>query len=484
MADVETIAFPAKASQVPLVVDLDGTLIKSDLLVESGLAHLGADPLRAFSLFSSLKKGGKAQLKADIANTTDIDVSHLPYDARVIALIEAARAEGRPVYLASASNERYVRAVADHLGLFDGWYASDAEVNLSAQRKADRLVDAFGRQGFDYIGNDHADLPVWSAARKCVAISSSQSLRRKLSAVNSDAVLMDRSTGGAAAWIKLLRPHQWVKNALVFVPVLTAHRFDLEAMLLGLAAFVAFSAAASSVYVVNDLVDIDADRKHPRKRKRPLAAGSVPIIPAIFVALLLILIALPIGLSIGLNFFAVLVTYLVVTTAYSFFLKRKMMIDITVLAALYTIRVIGGVEAISVPISEWLLAFSMFIFTSLALIKRYVELAMRIDGNLPELSNRNYKKADLDIVGTLAAAAGFNAVTVFALFISSDAVRQAYRHPHLLWLVCPLLMYWIGRALLMAHRRLMHDDPILFALKDWNSLATFGLIGIVMFLAY
>jgi 4-hydroxybenzoate polyprenyltransferase/phosphoserine phosphatase len=484
MADVETHSFPASDAKVPLVVDLDGTLIKSDLLVESSLAHLGVNPLRAFSLFSSLRKGGKAQLKADIANTTEMDASNLPYDVRVIELIEAARAEGRPVYLASASNERYVKAVAEHLGLFDGWYGSTVNTNLSSKIKADLLVDAFGLHGFDYIGNDHADLAVWSAARKRIAISSSRSVLRKLSAIDGDAVLMERSTGGASAWIKLLRPHQWVKNALVFVPVLTAHRFDFATIMLSLAAFFAFSCAASSVYVINDLVDIDADRKHPRKKRRPLAAGSVPVIPAIFVALLLMLISLPAGLWIGKNFFVVLVIYLFVTTCYSFFLKRKMMIDITVLAALYTIRVIGGVEAISVPISEWLFAFSMFIFTSLALIKRYVELAIRIDGSLPELSNRNYKKADLDIVGTLAAAAGFNAVTVFALFISSDAVRQSYRHPHALWLVCPLLMYWIGRALLMAHRRLMHDDPILFALKDWNSLATFGLIGAIMFLAY
>jgi 4-hydroxybenzoate polyprenyltransferase len=484
MADLETIPFPAADSQIPLVVNLDGTLIKSDLLIESGFAHLGANPFRFFSLFYSLKSGGKAQLKADIANTIDIDATHLPYDVRVIELIEVARAEGRHVYLASASNERYVKAVAEHLGLFDGWYGSGASTNLSSQKKADLLVGAFGRQGFDYIGNDHADMAVWSAARNCIAVSSSKAVRQKLSAINGDAVLMERSTGGAAAWIKLLRPHQWVKNALVFVPLLTAHRFDFMSILFSLSAFFAFSCAASSVYIVNDLVDIDADRKHPSKKRRPLAAATVPVIPAILASLLLVLIALPVGLWIGTNFFVVLVAYLIATTAYSFFLKRKMMIDIIILAALYTIRVIGGAEAISAPPSEWLLAFSMFIFTSLALIKRYVELAARIDGELPELSNRNYRKADLDIVATLAAAAGFNAVTVFALYISSDAVRQSHRHPEALWLVCPLLMYWIGRALLMAHRRFMHDDPILFALKDRISLATFGLIGVVMFLAY
>ncbi|WP_294541047.1 UbiA family prenyltransferase [uncultured Rhodoblastus sp.] len=470
--------------KVPLVVDLDGTLIKSDLLVESGFAHLGADLSQAFLLFSALRSGGKARLKAEIANAIEIDAAHLPYDARVIELIEQARAEDRPVFLASASNERYVRAVAEHLGLFDGWYGSTAIANLTSKSKTDLLVRAFGVKGFDYIGNDSADLPVWSAARNCIAITSSASVRRKLSVIDGDALVMDRRTGGMAAWMKLLRPHQWAKNALVFVPLLTAHLFNFWSILFSVAAFIAFSAAASSVYIINDLVDIEADRKHPSKKWRPLAAGTVPIFPAIMVALLLAFCALAAGLVIGTSFFVVLAAYLIFTTAYSFFLKRKMMIDIIVLALLYTIRVIGGAEAISVEISEWLLAFSMFIFTSLALIKRYIELATRIDAGLPELSNRNYRKGDLDIVAMLAAAAGFNAVTVFALFVSSDTVRQTYRHPQGLWLVCPLLMYWIGRALMMAHRRLMHHDPIIFALKDWNSLATFGLIGLIMLLSF
>jgi 4-hydroxybenzoate polyprenyltransferase/phosphoserine phosphatase len=484
MADLVSATFSPEDSTIPLVVDLDGTLITSDLLVESGFAHLGSDLFRTFLLFRSLKNGGKSRLKADIASNVDIDASLLPYDARIIELIERARAAGRRVYLASASNERYVRGVAEHLGLFDGWYGSTASTNLSARTKADLLVDAFGRQGFDYIGNDHADLPVWSAARKRIAVRASPSVRRKLAAIDSDAVLIERRAGGRAAWIRLLRPHQWAKNALVFVPVLTAHRFDFGSILASLSAFIAFSAAASAVYILNDLVDIDADRKHPSKRRRPLAAGTVPIVPAILVALGLGLFALALGLFTGASFLGVLVAYLILTSAYSFFLKRKMMIDITILAALYTIRVIGGAEAISAPISEWLLAFSMFIFTSLALIKRYIELAARVDAGLPELSNRNYKKADLDIVATLAAAAGFNAVTVFALYVSSDTVRQSYRHPQILWLVCPLLMYWIGRALMMAHRRLMHHDPITFALKDWNSWATFGLIAGIMLLAY
>ncbi|MFT0879125.1 UbiA family prenyltransferase [Rhodopseudomonas sp. G2_2311] len=296
-------------------------------------------------------------------------------------------------------------------------------------------------------------------------------------------ILSPPPKGRVRSWVKLLRTHQWAKNALVLVPLLTAHKFGFGSLVDAIGAFLAFSLAASAIYVVNDLVDLGADRKHPTKRKRPLATGSVPILAALPVAFGLLAIAFALALLITPLFVIVLLAYLASTTAYTFFLKRKMLVDIVALASLYTLRVIGGAAAISVPISEWLLGFSMFIFTSLALIKRYVELAGRLDAGLPDPSNRNYRKSDLDVVTALAAAAGFNAVTVFALYISSDAVQPLYRHPKVLWLACPILMYWLGRVLMMAHRRLMDDDPVSFALRDWNSLLAFALIGCIMIAA-
>ena len=474
--------YPEIFATVPLVVDLDNTLIRSDLLVESAFSHVGADPMRLPALISALFRG-KAALKAAIARDTAIDVAHLPYDERVLKLIEEARAARRPVYLASASNERYVKAVADHLGVFAGWFASTAEENLSSSAKAKRLVERFGERGFDYVGNDQADIAVWAVARHGIGVATSNSVRRQLTEIDHDAIVLDKPGGRWRAWIKLLRLHQWAKNALVLVPVLTAHRFDPTSIALAIGAFLTFSCAASAIYIVNDLVDLEADRKHPSKKRRPLAAGTVPILQAIFVAPVMIAIALGGALIINPLFAAVLLGYLVLTTAYTFTLKRKMIIDIVVLASLYTIRVIGGAAAISVLMSEWLLGFSMFIFTCLALVKRYVELVARVDADLPDPTNRNYRKSDLPIVASLAAAAGFNAVTVFALYVSSDAVRQLYHHPAALWLVCPILMYWLGRALMMAHRRLMDDDPIVFALKDINSVVAFGLIGVIMIAA-
>lgn len=474
--------FPqAMAIEVPLVVDLDGTLIRSDLLVESAFAHLGANPLRVLGLFA-LAMGGKAALKAGIAAQTPVDAARLPYDERVLALVEKARREGRRVYIASASNERYVSAVANHIGA-DGFFASTDIQNLSSHRKADRLVEAFGKRGFDYAGNDRADLPVWAICRKGWAVHPAAAVRRALAASGTDVGIIEPSGGDAKAWLKLVRVHQWVKNTLVFVPLLTAQKFEITALAAEIGAFFAFSFAASAVYLLNDLVDLEADRKHPSKKRRPLAAGTLPVRAALPVAVLLVLIAFAAALVIAPLFAGVLLGYLALTTAYTFFLKRKMLIDVVALALLYTIRVVGGAAAISVPVSEWLLAFSMFIFTSLALIKRHVELAARLDADLPDPSNRNYRKSDLSIVATLAAAAGFNAVTVFALYISSDTVRRLYRHPEALWLVCPILMYWLGRTLMIAHRRMMDDDPIFFALRDRNSLLAFVLIAAIMVVA-
>lgn len=466
----------------PLVVDLDGTLVRSDLLVESAFAYLGENPWRIVH-FLSVARRGKAALKDELARKVGVDPTLLPYDEAVLSLIRQRRAAGGQVYIASASNETFVQAIADHLGLFDGWFASDIGENLSAGLKARRLLETFGKRGFDYVGNGRADLAVWAVARQCVAVRVAPAVRSKLIDISPDATVLETTRGRAIDWIKLLRVHQWSKNALVFVPLMTAEHFDHIAFGQASAAFFVFSLVASAVYILNDLVDLHADRKHPSKKRRPLSTGTVPIVSAIALIPFLLGIGFSGAWVIAKPLAMALLVYLALTTAYTFVLKRKMLVDVLALASLYTIRVIGGAVAISVPISEWLLGFSMFIFTALALIKRYVELAARIDDGLSDPTNRNYRKSDLDIVAALAAASGFNAVTVFALYISSDSVRPLYRYPQLLWFICPILMYWLGRALLMAHRRLMPDDPILFAIRDWNSYAALALIGLILIAA-
>jgi 4-hydroxybenzoate polyprenyltransferase len=463
----------------PLIVDLDGTLICSDLLIETVFSEIGRDPVSVFGMFSALARG-KAALKHLMAAANAFDASVLPYDGAVLARVRDALRCGRPVYLVSASNQLLVAAVAKHLGLFTGWFASDETNNLSGETKARLLVEEFGERGFDYIGNDAADLAVWARAAKAIAVRAPAQVVRHLARSGADVEHLPAERPTWRTWIKLLRVQQYAKNALIFVPLLTAHQFFIGSVMNALFAFVAFSLCASSVYVLNDLADLQSDRAHPSKRFRPLASGALPLIPGIYAVPILFGLSVLVSAAVSSAFSAVMLGYFVLTTAYSFVLKRKMLVDVVALAMLYAIRVIAGAVAIGVVVSEWLLAFSMFIFVSLALIKRYVELAGRVDSGLPNPPNRNYKLGDLEVVAALAAASGFNAVTVFALYISSNTVHELYRRPELLWLICPVLMYWISRALMMAHRRYMDDDPIAFALRDKNSLAAGAIIVLLL----
>ena len=465
----------------PLVVDLDGTLVRSDLLIETAFSELGTRPRSVFDMFRALLRG-KAALKHRLSQPVNFDPATLPYDDAVLAFIRRARAEGRPVYLASASHERLVGAVAAHLGLFTGWFASDEMNNLAGRAKAERLVQEFGERGFDYIGNGAADLHVWAQTSKAIAIRAPGRVARRLSVVSSDVEHLSCPRPTWKTWARMIRVHQWAKNALVFLPLLAGHAFGVEPAIQALLAFVAFSVCASGVYVLNDLIDLQDDRRHRTKCNRPLARGDIPLHSGVLAVPLLLGSSLAVAATVSLPFLAVLVGYFGLTTAYSLFLKRMLILDVVTLALLYTVRVIGGAVAIQVAVSPWLLAFCLCLFMSLALLKRFVELTGRADSNrgessAPEPTSRDYRVSDMGMVGALAAAAGFNAVTVLALYISTDDVAQYYARPELLWLVCPILMYWIARAMMLAQRRAMHDDPVVFAMKDKVSLLTIGLVG-------
>jgi 4-hydroxybenzoate polyprenyltransferase len=452
----------------PLVVDLDGSLIRTDLLYESFFAALPNGFKHHYSVMASLLRG-KAHLKAYLAQVAVLDHALLPYNPAVVDLIVRARKDGRRIYLATASDRRHAEVVAEHLGHFDGIFASDGETNLSGEAKARRLIEAFGDKNFDYVGNEDRDVPIWAHARKAYIVGGSRALLRKVQALDIAIESIDNPRTPVLVWLKALRAHQYVKNVLVFVPLLTAHAYAPHFVVNALLAFVAFSLCASSVYLLNDLVDLDADRRHPTKRKRPFASGAIPLAHGVIAIPLLLILSFSCAAAVSLNLVGVLSAYFGLSLSYSLSLKRKLMVDVVVLAMLYTTRVIAGAVALPVVPSEWLLAFSMFIFTSLALVKRYVELAMRIDKELPDPRNRNYRLADLPIVGALAAASGLNAVTIFTLYISSSTVRELYRHPEVLWLICPVLLYWLARVVVLAHRRAIDDDPIVFAIHDRNS---------------
>lgn len=452
----------------PLVVDLDGSLLLTDVLYESFLEVLPLGFQATFAAIQALANG-KAAVKHHLAQAAELDYSTLPYNPCVINLIQTAKAQGGKVYLATAANAKHAKAIADYLGIFDGWFASDEKTNLSGPLKAEILRVAFGKNGFDYVGNGPADFPIWEIADRAYGIGLSNAEKSRLFALKGNYVTLDDANVGRRAWFKALRVHQYVKNLLVFVPLATSHQFTLTSITTDVIAFVAFCACASAVYILNDLLDLKSDRAHATKRTRPFASGLLKPRSGLLMAPALLISSLMLATTISLKFLCVMIGYFVLTSAYSVCLKRKMLVDVVVLAMLYTTRIVAGGVAAEIQISEWLLIFSMFIFTSLALIKRYVELARRFDCGLPDRSDRDYRIGDLDAVAALVAAAGMNAVTIFALYVTSDDVKKLYRHPKVLWLICPILIYWICRALMIAHRRLMDDDPIVFALRDRTS---------------
>lgn len=459
-----------KPSALPICVDLDGTLLRSDLLVESTLNLLRHRPAALLFVPLWLLKG-KAYLKRRIAESAPMDVASLPYDPRMLERLRSL-AEQRPRILCTASDASLAQAVSDYLECFDQVMASDGKLNLSGQAKANALISRFGEKGFDYAGNENRDLHVWRAAHSAWVVNAPQSLADKAARCTTVALHLPVEGNALKAWSKALRMHQWTKNLLIFIALLAAHQFfNVNAWTHAILGFIAFSLCASSVYIVNDLLDLSADRQHPRKRTRPFASGALPIIQGIAASPLLLIAGLIIAFSISLQFCALLVAYTLITHTYSLTLKRVPMLDVIVLAGLYTLRIIAGAIAIEVPLSFWLLAFSMFLFLSLAMIKRYTELRLILGQDGTTLANRGYAIDDLPLVQSMGAASGYLSVLVLALYINNQASEAIYRHPKVMWLICPLMLYWISRAWLKAHRGQMNDDPVVYALKDKISLA-------------
>jgi 4-hydroxybenzoate polyprenyltransferase/phosphoserine phosphatase len=468
---------------VPLVVDLDGTLLRSDLLHESALHLVSSRPADAWRIPVWLLRG-KAHLKRRIAERVALDIDTLPFDERLLSWIAAERQGGRRIVLCSASDAEYVHQVADHLGIFDEVIASDGVENVSSEQKARRLVERFGRKGFDYAGDSWKDLPVWAAARHAVLVSVGSALRRAAARVSHVEVEFEARRAGLGSWLKALRLHQWAKNLLVFLPVLASHRLQWPALGHALLAFLAFGLCASSVYVVNDLIDLQSDRRHPRKRVRPFASGLLSPAAGIAMSALLLVAAFAVGAATLVAAFDIwLGLYFSLTLFYTLVLKRKILVDALALAALYTLRVLAGGAATGIWPGFWLLAFSMFLFLSLAFLKRYSEVADLLDQGQSSAHGRDYHSSDLPLVEMFGIASGFAAVVVLALYMNGDSILALYRHPELVWLTVPILLYWVTRMWVKAHRLEMHDDPVVFAMGDGLSLLTIGAFVAVLFVA-
>jgi len=465
---------------ISLYVDLDGTLTLTDTLHEQIVGLMRSRPWILLLAPYWLMCGGKARLKHEVARRVTLEVQNLPYDRATLEQIFEYQAQGRKIVLATAANTEIAEAVAAHIGVFDEVISSTPEVNLSGRSKLNKIRESDSE--FAYIGNGRADIPIWEHATEKFIVNGPATLERRIIAAGGTS--LGKRDSILAGLVKAARPHQWLKNLLLFVPLLVAHKIgDPSAISSAGIGFLSFCLCASGVYVLNDLLDIENDRKHHKKRFRPFAAGTVPIPYGIAASLILTLAGIALAISVNWPFVLVLCGYLLITNAYSFRLKKVIMLDVVTLAGLYTARVIAGAEAIDVPLSFWLLSFSMFLFLSLALVKRYCEIAALEDSGVQEAGGRGYSVDDKGIITQLGTASGIVSVLVMALYVNSEAISALYSEPRFVWIVCPLLLYWIGRIWLLAHRGEVDEDPVVFAAKDMRTMLVGALVAVAFILA-
>lgn len=456
----------------PLCVDLDGTLIHCDSLLES-CASLARRSFEWLLIPFWWLRHGKAYVKKRVALLSRLDVSRLPYKTAVVDELKRQRRAGRKVILCTGAAEELALRAAEHLAIFDDVIASDGIVNMAGASKRDALVARFGKGGFDYIGDSRRDLEAWTAARKAMVADPSArlllSLRRR--GITAAAIYSESRGRRLNLWLRAIRVHQWAKNLLLFAPLALGHRM---LSLQGLLAFMGFSFVASAGYLLNDVLDIEADRKHSQKRSRPIASGAISL-PQVLVAIpLLLILGSAAAIDVSLSFAGTVGMYFIASMAYSLWLKRSAPLDVILLAGLYTIRIAAGGAAFHIVISPWTLAVSVFLFLSLAMVKRVSELRELADSR--SAPGRGYQRIDIEQLSSMGGAAGYISVLVTALYISSPDVQKLYAHPHLLWLILPIMLYWISRIWLLTGRGRIHEDPVLFAIQDKTTYIA-GVLG-------
>ena len=481
---VETQAHQGDSSvllqDVPLCVDLDGTLVRTNTFVECVISSMLRKPLRTARI---LVRCGfdHAGAWAALEEGWQVDVSRLPYRTEVLEFLAKEKEAGRELALATGADRDFAERVARHLGLFTTLIGSDGSRHMVGAEKRDALVNAFGERGFDYLGNGQDDVCVWMESRHALAVNPS---RRLLGEIERRRVRLERAfKDEGSAWSCIpaaFRMHHWIKNLLVFLPVFLGHKLlDITSLAGGTLAFLAFSLAASAMYLINDVMDLDADRAHLEKRLRPLASGRISIIQALGWSALLLCLSVGLALRIGWPFLGVLCSYVVSTLLYGWRLKKYALLDVFVLAGLYTVRVLAGGVATHIVISPWTAAFCIFLFLSLALVKRHSDLVITGTGH----SSRGYRESDVAALAQFGIASGYVSVLVLALYINNPDVHGLYRHPYWLWAACPILCYWISRIWLLSQRGELHVDPVVFALRDRATWLAFALTSLSMLLA-
>jgi 4-hydroxybenzoate polyprenyltransferase len=466
----------------PLCVDLDGTLVKSDTLIDSLLLLVRAHPLQALKVPLWVLEG-KAALKARVASIVALDVVNLPYNRTLLSYLHEQHAYGREIYLTTGADRKVASRIASHIGVFTDVLASDGNTNLTGNQKLSSLKHRF-ETGFDYVGNARLDMPLLAAAGEPMLANPSSStsalLRKRKIAISR--TFEDR-TPALKTILRAVRPHQWAKNILIVVPLLLAHALSLPAIAKVILAFVCLSLCASASYVVNDLLDIDADRRHPKKRLRPFAAGELSASTGLWIVRILLAAAFVGAYFLPLAFLGWLLLYAVATLIYSLFLKRVVLVDVILLSGLYTVRLLAGGAVAQVKISPWLAGFAVFLFLSLAMVKRFSELQNnRLHGLTPS-SGRGYMLADIEQLRSLGTASAYAGMVVFAMYISGHDVIALYSHAARMWLIVPLMILWISRVWLLAGRGHLDEDPVIFAVTDRTSILIGFCVAVVVVLA-
>jgi len=477
------VAGEASASRdVPLCIDLDGTLVRTDCLCEGAIRALFRHPGKLAGIcFGSWK--GRAWIKRQIGEVCGgINAEVLPFNQEVLALIRREKASGRKVILVTAADQLIAESVATHLNLFDEVIASDGTSNLKGKAKAAALEKRFGRGGFDYAGDSKADIPVWSAGRVAYVVHPSAAVKA-WALKHPSATVIGAARGGWRPLLHALRPQHWVKNILIFMPLVTAHLWHEGQTWFRLASFfLALCFGASAVYLINDLADMESDRRHKDKWRRPIASGELPIKDAILAIPLCLALAVVLCGFGGIKALGLLLGYIVATSAYSFYLKRIPVLDILMLSGFYVYRIVAGAVLAPVVLSPWLIAFAMFLFLSLAAAKRYVELTSVISGAKANVA-RGYLHEDYPMIATFGVNCACLSVLVLGLYVNSDTFRSLYKESTIFWLFCPLLLYWLIRIWILAGRRKLHDDPVVFAIKDRATWVIAALGAVVFYFA-
>ena len=469
-----------------LCTDLDGTILIGDSFWESLLSLVGVHPWYVFFVPYWLLRG-KAALKHEISRRVRLDVSTMPVRQELIEFLRQQKQCGRKLILATGADAKIASAVADHFGFFDVVLASDGATNLTGEKKKEAIREIVRGSSFDYIGNAKDDIPAWNAASTAILVDPSPGLLETVKKTSAVGGVVQRSKNYWGSLWQSLRPEHWIKNLLVFVPIVMAHELHDESKLMRVViAFVSFSLCASGVYLLNDLFDLEADRRHPKKKFRPLASGALPVqvalvsAPLLMLAGFLVAAQLPTKLVLGMVF-----VYTATTTLYSTYVKRVPILDVLVLTALYLMRILGGGIAAEVSVSPWLIAFAMFLLLSLAFSKRQAELINQnaTGGIQSGTSKRGYREQDLGLLQQFGVTSGYLSVLVLALYVNGTDVTRLYRHPQVIWLACPMLLFWISRVWFIASRGKLSEDPVVFAARDPVSYLLGVILLLILFVA-